>query len=502
MNDQQFLGSGMMLLIAVIIVANRRRTGGRSSDLDRAVFRWTKRDVFSVRDLLNGGLLILGITGGGKSSSSGKQIARALVRDRNSFGLIMAAKPEDLPMWKNIFAEKGQSRRLLVFDADKSPLRFDFLGEAGRYGGDSREITKCITTIGESLQNGDRGKGGENAAFFLAQQERLIHHAVEILKVGRGTVNASDLHQFISTAAQSGQQLADPTWRQCFHSKCIEAAFLAKKSKQGAHDLQQAVDYYCQEFPAMADRTRSSILSGVFGTLFVFNSGMVHERVSTTSNFSFEQMRRKRQWLLVNTSPAVYGDSGAFIGAGFKYLMQRFVLRTEARPSDPINVIWCDEAQNWTNQFDAEYIAQCRSHRGCMVFLTQSLQSFHTSMNSESANRQTLSLLGNFGNRIFHGLGDTETAEWASKTLGHRLETHIGGSTQPAESIFDQLMGYTQSTSSFSTQYEPVLQPGVFMNGLRSGGPANRYLCDAIVVRPGMPFSNGENWLQVTFSQR
>ncbi len=405
-------------------------------------------------------------------------------------------------MWQKIFADCRQSHRLLVFDAEKSALRFNFLAEAGRYGGDAREITKCITTIGESLRNGDGGKGGENAAFFVAQQERMIHHAVEILKTARGTVTSSDLHQFISNAAHNGEQLADPTWRQGFHSKCIEAAFRSEKSRQAAHDLQQAVDYYLQEYPGMADRTKSSILAGVFGTLFVFNNGMVHERVSTSSNFSFEEMRRKRQWLLVNVAPSVYGDSGAFIGAGFKYLMQRYVLRTAAKAGDPIHVTWCDEAQSWANQFDSEYIAQCRSHRGCMVYLTQSLQAFNNAMKSEKAEQQTLSLLSNFGHRIIHGLGDVETAEWASKSLGTRLETHIGGSTQPAESFYDEMFGVAQSTSSFSTQYEPVLQPGVFMNGLRSGGPANRFLCDAIVIRPGMPFSNGENWLHVSFSQR
>jgi hypothetical protein len=182
--------------------------------------------------------------------------------------------------------------------------------------------------------------------------------------------------------------------------------------------------------------------------------------------------------------------------------MQRFVLRIAATPGDPIHVIWSDEAQNWTNRFDAEYLAQCRSHRGCMVFLTQSLQSFQTAIQSADADRQTLSLLGNFSHRIFHAIGDVETAEWASKSLGNRLEMHVGGSTQPTNSVFDDLMGYVESTSSFSTQYEPILQPVEFMNGLRSGGPANGYLCDAIVIRPGVPFSTGENWLHVTFSQR
>jgi hypothetical protein len=39
------------------------------------------------------------------------------------------------------------------------------------------------------------------------------------------------------------------------------------------------------------------------------------------------------------------------------------------------------------------------------------------------------------------------------------------------------------------------------MNGLRCGGHANGLVCDCIVVRSGEPFSSGQNWIQVAFSQ-
>jgi len=498
MTDQQMIGAALAVIAIAIVYSSRTKR----VSIDRALWWWTHNDPVRVRDLLNGGILILGMTGSGKSSSSGKQIARALVRDRQSFGLILAAKPEDLPMWTDIFRKTGQSKRLLVFDGAKSRLRMNFLEEAARYGGDTREITKCITTIGETLASGDRGRGGENAAFFLAQQERLIHFASEVLRAGVGKVTSSELHRFITSAALTREELSSERWRGDFHNKCIQAAHKQTQSARGRHDLMQAIDYFLGEYPSMADRTRSSILAGVMGTLFVFNSGLVHDLVSTKTNFTFDQMRRRRQWLLVNLAPSEYGDSGRFIGAGFKYLFQRYILRLAAKPSDPFHVCWCDEAQNWTNKFDAEYLAQCRSHRGCMVFLTQSVHSFHTAMQSEDAKQQTLSLLGNFNHRIFHALGDVETAQWASELLGRRLETHFGGSTQPAESVFDQLFGVNRSTASCNTQYEPVLQPSVFMNGLRNGGPRNGHLCDAVILRPGMRFSNGENYLITTFSQR
>lgn len=499
--EQAVVLVGLVILLTVLKAIFRR--GKRPlDDLDRPLFRLGANDVMSVRDLLNGGLLVTGITGSGKSSSSGRQLGIALARDPNTYGLILSAKPvDDLAMWKRIFANAGQSDRLLVFDADQSPLRFNFLAEAAR-GGSTRDIVQCILTISETLRFGSHAKGGDNDAFWRTQTERVLHHAVEVLQVARGAVTASELQQFISTAAVQKASLHDPGWRTSFHSQCLERAHATPKSTQGQHDYLQAVDFWCSEFPQWEDRLRTSVLAQVFGVLFIFNSGLVHERVSTTTNFTFDDLRRERRWLLVDTSPSALGPNGTFIGAGFKFLMQRYVLRQAAGVGDPIHVIWCDEAQQWANEFDGAYIAQCRSHRGCLVFLTQSIHGFHP-LDSGNNKAKSLTLLGNFATRIFHALGDVETAHWASESLGQRLETHIGGSSQPSASILDEMMGRGQFTSNFSSQYEPVLQPAALMTGLtRMGGPAHDYLCDALVIRPGRPFSSGENYLHVVFSQR
>jgi len=125
---------------------------------------WGEKDAFTVRDLLNGGVAIFGRTGSGKTSSSGKALANAIVRHGNSGGLILAAKPEDRSMWEGIFKAAGRSDDLLVFSPEH-PLRFNFLNwELTTGGGHTRNITKCITVIGETLRSSDTA-GGENADF-------------------------------------------------------------------------------------------------------------------------------------------------------------------------------------------------------------------------------------------------------------------------------------------------------------------------------------------------
>lgn len=492
-------GAGVACMASAIFLKDAKLIGMVKDALDAVLLHWTDTDAFTVRDLLNGGVAIFGRTGSGKTSSSGKALARAVVRNGSSGGLILAAKPEDAGMWQAIFAEAGRSDDLLLFSPEH-PLRFNFISyEMQAGGGHTRNITRCITTIGETLRSSD-SKASENADFWEAEQYRLLHNAVEIMKQATGRVTAPDLQKFISGAAMSPQQINSDGWRAGFHNQCIGDAYLKRKGATEQHDFELAKDYWLAEFPNTADKTRSSIMTGVMGILHVFNTGVVRELVSTTTTISPDDMLSGK-WVLVDMAPAEWGDIGKFVSAGWKYLTQKAVLRRHAGEGDAINVIWCDEAQQFVNSHDAHYLAQCRSHKGCMIFLTQSLHSYYSALKGETGRHQADALLTNFHHKLFHALGDEQTAAWASGLIGKELRTFVGGSLAPQESLFDELMGKSNYTGNFNQHYEKVLQDNVFMNGLRTGGKANGLLCDCIVIRSGEPFTSGQNWAWVTFSQ-
>jgi hypothetical protein len=471
----------------------------RRDPLDERLLDWAAADPLTVRGLLNGGIAIFGGSGSGKTSTSGKAIGRSVVRYGNSGGLILSAKPEDLAMWRGIFAECGRQRDLIVFGSLKDKFRFNFLESVCNQG--TREITRCIRTIGESLNCGDNSRG-DDGKFFEAQEDRLIYNAVEVVKLASGKVSAPDLQRFITAAAYTPQQIASEAWQAGYHNQSLKAAFERKKSAIEEHDYQLAVDYWLGEFPQMADKTRSSIVAGVMGPLHVFNTGIVRELVSTTTNITPKEMFEGK-WILVNLPPAVWGDAGKFICAGWKYLTQRANLRREVAPGSRINVIWCDEAQQFLNSgFDSHYLAQCRSHMGCMVCLTQSLSSYYSAFKGESGRSLVDALLSNFHHKLFHALGDTQTAEWAAALVGRSLQTFVGGSSRDDGDMFDSMAGRNSYSGSFSEHYEQILQNNAFVTGLRTGGPENRFLADAILIRTGMPFSNGASFLHCTFSQK
>ena len=143
---------------------------------------------------------------------------------------------------------------LLVF-SPTTPLRFNFLGYVLSMGGHTRDVTRCITVIGETLRAADT-TGGENADFWEREQERMIYNAVEIVTLASGSVSAPSIQRFISTAAMNPAQIACPQWRAGFCNQCLADAFGKQKTGIQSYDYQLASDYWLSEFPAMSDKTR------------------------------------------------------------------------------------------------------------------------------------------------------------------------------------------------------------------------------------------------------
>lgn len=473
----------------------------RSDPMDQPLMWWTEDDPMRVRDVLNGGIAIFGRTGSGKTSGSGFQIGKAIVGLPGSGGLILASKPEDKVFWQDIFEDAGRGKDLLVFAPD-APLRFNLLDGELLAGADTRELTQLIMTIGETLKRNSRSGAGENEAFWDQLKERTIYNAVEIVRKATGRVSASDLQRFITGAATAPSEIASQQWQDGFHNQCLGLAYSAYKTPAEQHDYDLALEFWAREYPSMDAKPRSSSLADVQNVLHVFCSGIVRELLSGKTNVSPAVMESGK-WVLVNMPIPAYGAAGAFVNGAWKFAVQRHILRRHTmHGANPI-IIWNDEYQRLVNQFDATFLAECRSHRGAMVVLTQSIHSFYSSMGGQQGKHQADALLTNFAcAKVFHALGDDQTAAYASSLVGRSLQTFVGTSMQPIDNAWDELMGQSRVTTSTSEHYEQVLQNNVFLNRLRTGGKENGFVCDAIVIRSGEPFADGSNAVFVEFSQR
>jgi hypothetical protein len=495
----------LIVFLAAKLLEKRQASGSRpgaatDDPLDRAVLPLSARDTLTLRDLLNGGVAIFGRTGSGKSSSSGFVLGNGLVRCAGTGGLILASKPEDKAFWEKIFVDAGRGDDLVVFEPD-SHWRYNLLDSELRSGADTRELTQMIVTISETLKRNSNSRGGENDAFWEQLKERTIYNAIEIVKKATGGLTAEDLQQFIVNAATSPDEMNKPAWQTGFHNRCLEMAFYAHKTPAEEHDFRLAFDFWLKEYPVMDQKPRSASLADVLGVLHVFCSGIVKRLLSEKTNVSPAVLERGK-WILVDMPIPVHGAAGAFVNGAMKYAVQRHVLRRHAlRGAHPI-VIWCDEFQNYVNHFDGAFLAECRSHRGFMVILTQSIHSFYGSMGGQNGKHRADALLTNFAAlKVFHALGDEQTASYASSLIGKSLQGFFGSSMAPMDSVGSEMTGDSKLTTNMSERLELTLQPSVFMNGLRTGGVENGLVCDAVVIRSGVPFADGNSWLRCAFSQ-
>lgn len=463
--------------------------------LDMALFNWSSQDVFTKRDLLRS-MCVQGASGSGKTNFVGYQIAKALAEDRDIGGVILASKPvEDVEFWQGIFKAAGRSKDLLVFGPGHS-LLFNVLDHELKSGADSRELASFLMTLGETL---NRGEGGtqHSEQFFQQQSARMLQMAIEPVRLATGKLSPVDVQRFITGAAMTPDHLRDTAWQAGFHNRVLEAAYNAPKTPIEAADFEQILAYWLGEIPNLNDRTKSSISTQVQGILHVLCSGIVRDLMATTTNVS-PQVTDEGTWILVDMPISRHGASGAMVNGIWHLATQRHILRRHAVDKRKVTVVWIDEFQNHLNSFDPQFLAECRSHNGCMIVLTQSLHSYYSALKGDhAAEHAANALLTNFAHRVFCSLGDAKSAEWASGLLGQRLEVMIGGSMAPEESMLDTLMGRTKFTGSFHQSYQPVLQPNVFMHNLRTGREG---IADAIIIRPER-FSNGQNFLQVAFGR-
>jgi hypothetical protein len=476
-----------------------KRWGRRAKDaLDQPLFWWDSLDPFSIRDLLNGGLLSVGRSGSGKTSSA-RLLGQSVVNHPQSGGLILAAQPQDVGMWKEIFRKTGRLRDLIIFDAE-GPYRFNFLDYVGR--GPVRNTVQCMEMIGETLGRGEGKDGDNDNRFYKAFEGRILYNTVAPLKAAGEPIEAGRMLKFIMDAPTAPQELNSDQWKALYHYRVMERADSRPKGKLEAHDFQLCKEFWGREYVFLDGKTRSNGLAGVMNLLSVFNQGIVKELIGGKTNCSPDDILNGR-WLLSTFAPSVWGAVGQFISTGFKYCTQLGVLKRKAEERSPFVAIWCDEAHQVVNSFDSTYLAMCRSHKGCMVYLTQSVSSFYAALKGEAGRHQADALLANFSHVVVHPC-DPMTAKWASAKLGRRKQILWSGSSSPVRNevpIWDQMHGPQHTSCSFSEHVEAVLQDQKWMVG-RTGGPANGFICDAIVVKSGEPFADGESFKRVAFRQR
>jgi type IV secretory pathway TraG/TraD family ATPase VirD4 len=486
----------------------RRTEAATPYDLDRVLLRWTPQDPWTVRDAVSG-TLIVGRTGSGKTSASGKAIALSMLRSGFG-GLVLTAKADECDAWRQYAEAAGRTRDMVVFSPSQ-PWRYNFLDDEltrpGQGAGLTENIVGLLTT---ALEAAERGPGGrEQEAFWARATRQLCRNAVELLSLAKGTVTIPDLYRVVVSAPTSTEQIRSAEWRggsYCYF--CLGAAEKRAKSGQQARDFELVADYFLVEFASLSDRTRSVVVSSFSSFVDVLNRGVLRDLFCSKTNLTPHDIADGRV-VVIDLPVKEYGEVGQIAQVLWKYAFQRSIERRGRAAARPV-FLWADEVQNFAHSYDMSFLTTCRSSLVATVFLVQNISTLHAALGGdEKARNEATSLLGNLSTTILHANGDATTNEWGANLIGKSKQLFANGSSsrsadEQISEMFDLgIVAPPSNTSAgFSEAYEYETPPSTFTR-LRTGGPANDYKVDGVVFQSGRVFrASGGTWCSVVFDQR
>jgi hypothetical protein len=518
------------------------------TNLDTPLLQLSATDKFTLRDACQG-VHVLGGVGSGKTSGSGKAIASAYLR-AGFGGLVLAAKPEEVHLWRRYAKANGRANSLILFGERGS---FNFITyELARQGTQGTgSVVECLMRILEAsrLSNPNAGRGGE--AFWEDATRQVLRNTIPILYAATGTVRIPDIIRFVASAPTSLQQLRDADWQaESFMFNALASAKRKPLRPLNDDDFEKTASYWRDEYSQLDPKTRSNIAISLSTALDRFNRGRLH-RAFCTDTTLVPELTFHGAIIVMDMSALTWNEDGIIAQQLFKYMWQRAVLsRNGLEPqhrSRPV-FLWADEAQYFVNSFDTDFQSTCRSSLACTVYLSQSLPTYYAKIGGEHAKHKADMLLANFVTKIFHNNADPETNRWAADTIGRVIQrrgtynegqssgrslgmnagesTNWGRNSSVGSSI-DGRGNYSSTSGSgsnrgggeswgrnrgrntgqsvsggYSETMDYEIEPGDFARALKTGGPANGGNVTAVWFQAGKTFRDSQrNYLVTRFVQ-
>lgn len=485
---------------------------------------------------------IWGAPGSGKTSGSGRMIARAFL-SAGMGGLVLCAKTDEAETWKRYAKEAGREADLIVVD-DTAAHRFNILDFAAKHlagRGFEHNLVELVNRMGEAASVADtKGQGSGENRYFIDNALKWVGHAFPLLMLAYETLRMRDLNSFISSAPQSPAEAADISTKSADAlSFCLKTHILAgeralayrrEADAAGPHTPESAElraradhamrlidehgDFFLDEFPRLDNRPRSGVESTLTNLIYPFLSGKLADLFCTTTTVT-PSMCRDGKIIIMDIPTLRYGAAGAVSQTLFKYL---FGLQAQSSPTlestRPI-FLYADEAQFFINSADADLLSTARSSKTCVVFITQDLPTYYAKLGA-NARDVADSMLSKFGTRIFHANTSRETNQAAAEIIGKVRKYHVtrsisrGSSTGGGGNLHDGGGGFhaqggdsTNRTESTSVTMEYELAPDFFATKLRAGGSRNDFKVDGVVVRNARTWkATKRHWLKAEFNQQ
>jgi len=468
-------------------------------------------DEWTVRDF-NQGLGILGATGSGKTSGSGKTIAYELICAGYG-GLVLTSKVGEADEWANLMnaCKRGGDFSIVRHDG---PLRLNLLQYELERPGPGAEFTENLVSFFQNMLSVMSPQKSQvvNQSFWAATGDQLLRNLINCFLMAKQPLTLDGLCEFVANAPTNRDAAKDDKWPKLpVFGDCLAHA---REAVGGADDLRvfkMLEQYWLKSYPTLAPETRSCITISFTAMLDALRARHIYDMLSTTTTITPESIFNGRV-VVLDLPINEYKNAGLLVQASWLYLCQRAILRRADKPwgnkCRPV-FVWTDECQNFLLDFDAEFQARARDCRVARVMLTQNLNCLYERLGGgDSARVKVDAVLGNLCSKIFHANGDPATTKYASDLIGSGYTKFHGRSVaepnypglNPLMDLAYKLFKKPNITHNETQVREPIIQPHEF-HTLMTGGIHNDCIVEGIATRVGRPFANGKNHTRVAFKQ-
>ena len=445
---------------------------------------WTLED--AVR-----GVQVFGGIGSGKTSGSGKTIARSFLKSGYG-GLVLCGKKDEREAWVEYATQCGRKDDLIIF-SEKNPFRFNFLdyekNRTDRGGGHTINIVKLLIITHEMSSKNNGGQGGEDR-FWQSALNRLLMRLVELIKLSGESLSMTNMYQIIVSSPKDLGAFADDKWVES--SYCVACLVKANENASDSQEFKLVDSYWAQEFPALDEKTRSIVIESALALMEPFMSGLLRDLFTTKTNV-IPDVTQDGKIIILDIPVQSHLELGVYAQSIFKYLWQQAMERRNVNEKPIPNFLWVDESQFFLNNHDMLFQTTARASKTCTVFLSQNISNYYAVMSGGSRYKEmTDSVLANLSTKIFHAQNDFVTNKWAADTIAEDWQM---------VSNFQSGSGKQGASSGAGEQMVYQVRPIEFTL-LRNGGILNNFKVDAIITIAGRALGGGKNFQKITFDQR
>ena len=481
----------------------RRKRASDRWDLTTPVLSFGKDKITLAMAFEN--FAIFGGVGSGKTTGSGYAIFFALLV-MGMGGLVLTAKAGDAARIRRICERAGRSDDLIVIN-DHSDWQFNFLGYLlelqGRQG---RAIENLVTALDVAMRVAERATGmkaGPGQEAFWAQGIRkLARNVISLIVYSTNSVSVEHMLEVMRDIPRTLEQANDEAWKS--QSLICQLLPLARSRSLGnelaEHDLKQIEAFFLQEFPAIAQRTRSVFEAGLYGILDLFSRGSLHWMFGRGTNVTPEACFDGKI-IVIDLPVATHGAVGMVGQTIFKHSFQQVVQQRKPTQQLPLFLI-ADEFQELVTAEDFRFASVSRESKVVNVWMTQSIASIYATLGADESGKAACdAILGLAGTKIFHANSCPMTNQWAADLIGRRRMWLQSSSVNHAPyrmlELFPEEPGFTTSNSE---AFEYAVLPHVFTSLLRAGPPFMK--TEAIVFSSGRVWrGSNDTFLKVVFEQ-